>query len=60
VNELVTFSAQRNQILFAIVSALTAKLLVMDLKLIGAAAALALPSVSFQNLQAKSFIRLSI
>jgi hypothetical protein len=53
-------SAQRNQVLLAILSALTAELLVVYLQPIPTATVLASPSISFQDLQAQSFVRLGV
>jgi hypothetical protein len=56
----VAISTHGDQIVFVIVATLTAKLLVMDLKLIGATTALASPSVSSQDLQTQRCIGLGV
>jgi hypothetical protein len=57
---IVALEAQSDQVLLAILATLTPEPLVMDLKLVSAAAILASPFVSPQGLQAKSFIRSSV
>ena len=57
---IMAIGAQRDQIPFAGFPTVTPELLVMDLKLIAAAAVLAFPSVSSQNFETQCLIRSSI
>jgi hypothetical protein len=57
---MVALEAQGDQVVLAILATLTPEPLVMDLKLVGAAAVLASPSISPQDLQAECFIRFGV